>query len=241
MQELKPMHWPRPVPLLFWTGDYADIRERVRRDGRLDTDDLWEPHSGDSYEAFCGRHGTWAFDLDWREINQREREAKQRAYGRNAERARQQQEAWEAERRRRQQAKQARADREWQEAEAARKPPPPKYTPPPLRMPTADELSNMALQALNVLLAMRSPASFGHAWLGTMCSRVAFPREGGSLPIAIEHLVREIPAAAGLSAHPLEVPPGTLGANATTPYASLRVTLSPSNTSLYFDVTWDSA
>jgi hypothetical protein len=171
MQDLKPMHWPRPVPLLFWTGDYADIRERVRRDGRLDTDDLWEPHSGDSYEAFCGRHGTWAFDLDWREINQREREAKQRAYGRNAERARQQQEAWEAERRRRQQAKQARADREWQEAEAARKPPPPKYTPPPLRMPTADELSNMALQALNVLLAMRSPASFGHAWLGTLLGK----------------------------------------------------------------------
>lgn len=116
-QYLKPMVWPAAVPLLTpWQGDYADIRDRVRRDSRLDTDELWEPHSGDSFEAFVGRHGDWNFDLDWREMDERDRAAKQRAQARQAEYARQLHERWEAERRKQQLAKQAQADREWEAA-----------------------------------------------------------------------------------------------------------------------------
>ena len=117
-QYLKPMLWPAVVPLLTpWQGDYADIRDRVRRDGRLDTiDDVYVPHSDDSLEAFQGRHGTYGWDDDWRELWERERAPSQR----QAERVRQLQEDWEAERLRGQRAKQAEADRDW-EAEAAKR------------------------------------------------------------------------------------------------------------------------
>jgi hypothetical protein len=124
MRELQPMRWPTPVPLLWWTGDYTDIRERVRRDGRLDTDEVWLPDSEDGWQSFCSRHGTYGFDWDWYEWNDADRAriqaANRAAAERQAERAKQAQEAWEAEQRRRQQAKQEAADREWQEVAQAR-------------------------------------------------------------------------------------------------------------------------
>lgn len=219
--------------MLYLPGDYTDIRERVRRDGRLDTDDLWEPHSGDSYEAFCGRHGTWAFGLDWQEMQARERG--EHLSRRDTGRARLAQESWEAAQRLRQQAKQAQADREWQEAEVARQ----AAVAARKRLPL--QLQVLADDALQYFLAARAPVSPGHQSLGALCSRVQMPRAGGLMNIAMHHLLAEIPPDASLSAHPFEMLPGTVGANATNSYASLRVTLSPSGDSLYFDVTWDSA
>ena len=131
MITLQPIRFPRPVPIPIWTDDYADLPERIRRDGRLDTEEIWTSHSGDSFEAFCSRHGTYGFEWDWPEWTQRIRQgADQQSYRqheadaawrqRQAEQARQQQEQWEAERREREQAKQAKADREWQEIEEAK-------------------------------------------------------------------------------------------------------------------------
>jgi hypothetical protein len=114
MQTLKPMTWPRPVPLLLWGGDYADIRERIRRDGRLERDEVWTPDSDDSWNHFRTRHGDWNFDLDWKELERRALEGPQQRVRNEAYR---QQTAWEVERQRRQLAKQAEADREWQAAE----------------------------------------------------------------------------------------------------------------------------
>jgi hypothetical protein len=117
---LQPLRFPRPVPIPIWTDDYADLPERIRRDGRFDTEDVWLSHSGDSWGAFCGRHGTYEFALDWRELKERDRAAKARAESRYGERIRQQQERWEVARREREQAKQAEADREWQQIEKAK-------------------------------------------------------------------------------------------------------------------------
>lgn len=114
------MHWPRPVPVLWWVGDYTDIRERIKRQGRFDIDEVWLPDSDDSYGAFCRRHGTHHFAYDYMAAQQAERDAlhgaRRRHHEVQAERVRLAQEAWEAERRQRQQEKQAEADREWGEA-----------------------------------------------------------------------------------------------------------------------------
>lgn len=122
--QLKPMRWPMPVPMLWWRGDYADIRERVQRTGRLDTDEVWEPHSDDSWEAFRRAHGSVYFDADWREIDRLERERqardKRNSEQRTAAYVREQQARWEADRRAQQQAKQARADEEWRAHEEPR-------------------------------------------------------------------------------------------------------------------------
>lgn len=113
--ELKPMRWPRPTSLLWWKGDYSDIRERIQRTGRLDTiDDVCVADSDDSYNAFRRRHGAHAvFDHDWRE-------PERKTSTRQAERARRLQEEWEEERRQRQLEKQAQADLKWQEIDAAK-------------------------------------------------------------------------------------------------------------------------
>jgi hypothetical protein len=55
----------------------------------------------------------------------------------------------------------------------------------------------------------------------------------------VNSIVRELPAQARLSAYPVPIEKGTLGAYATTPYASLRVTVTPDGLKLRFDVTWD--
>jgi len=114
------MRWPRPVPMLWWTADYTDIRERCRRDQRLDRDEVWLPDSGDSFSAFCGRHGTYGFDLDWREWDELSQARTSAANKRDLERlrtaVRDEQERWEAAQRERQ----FQHDREWQAAEAAR-------------------------------------------------------------------------------------------------------------------------
>lgn len=124
MRELKPMSWPKPVPVLGWLwdahGDYADIRERVLRTGRLDTLELWEANSGDSWNAFRNRHGDYNFEWDWRTIDARNREQLERAEARRAEEARRQELAWEAEKRRLQQVKREVSDHEWKAVEAAK-------------------------------------------------------------------------------------------------------------------------
>lgn len=120
MITLQPIRFPRPVAIPVWTDDYADLPERIRRAGRFDTEDIWLAHSGDSWEAFCNRHGTYQFNMDFRELEQRDRATKARAESRYTARVRQQQELWEAARREREQAKQAEADREWQAIEAVK-------------------------------------------------------------------------------------------------------------------------
>jgi hypothetical protein len=114
------MHWPRPVPVVWWKADYADIRERVRRTGRLDVEALWEPTSDDSWKAFRSRHGDYNFEWDWKKTDEIERERKAKARLRQQGLVRDIQESWEAEQRRRQQAKQARGDQEWHDAAVAR-------------------------------------------------------------------------------------------------------------------------
>jgi hypothetical protein len=112
-QLLGRMTWPRPVPLLWSTADYADIPERIRRTGRLDTDELWVPSSGDGWGAFRKRHGR---------INDERLDsggAQSAASKRRAEQAAAAQAEWEAAKRQRQLAKQAQADAEWTAAEAA--------------------------------------------------------------------------------------------------------------------------
>ena len=120
MITLQPIRFPRPVAIPVWTDDYADLPERIRRAGRFDTEEVWLPHSGDSWESFCGRHGTYQFADDWRELAERERATKQRQSNRQAGQARELQERWDAERRERELAKQLQADREWQAIETAK-------------------------------------------------------------------------------------------------------------------------
>jgi hypothetical protein len=115
------MHWPRPTPLLWWRGDYSDIRERIRRTGRLDVDELWEAESGDSWNAFRREHGGEpTIDADWQELAQRERSAQARYRQRQADLALKLQQEWEAKKRAHQLAKQATADQEWNEVDEAR-------------------------------------------------------------------------------------------------------------------------
>jgi DNA-binding CsgD family transcriptional regulator len=111
------------------------------------------------------------------------------------------------------------------------------YAPPPL--PTNDALSAMAHEALRYLLQARPQYFCGTPWLGKWATSVVFTRDGGSVSEAVNSIVRELPATAHLSAFPVAIEQGTLGANATTPYASLRVTVMPDGWNLRFDVTWD--
>ena len=111
--------WPWPEPLPWWSGDYADIRERLRRDRRFEIEEVWLPDSDDSWVAFCNRHGTHDFHFDWRQLNERDRQLVQR--GRQlTDRVAQEVATWEAEQRRRQAEKQEQSDREWREMTTAR-------------------------------------------------------------------------------------------------------------------------
>jgi hypothetical protein len=124
-------------------------------------------------------------------------------------------------------------------------PPPPKpvyhyaLSPPRPPPPTADDLSRIAHRALEYLLLTRPQYFAGTPWLGKWCTSVVFPVEGGVTTVAVDKINAEIPSHARLSAFPVEIPKGTTGANATTPYASLRVTLTDGGLQIRFDVTWD--
>lgn len=118
-----------------WRGDYADIRDRVRRTGRLDVDQLWEDNeSGDGHKAFWRRHGSSLFEGTWRELIAKE-DAKNKALAlaeyewRKPENvaarlalaraeADARYEAEQEEKRQRQLAKQRKADEEWERVEA---------------------------------------------------------------------------------------------------------------------------
>jgi hypothetical protein len=113
----------------------------------------------------------------------------------------------------------------------------PSYAPP--QLPTQDGLCAMAHEALRYLLLARPQHFTGTPWLGKWATSVVFTRDGGSVSEAVNSIVRELPAQARLSAYPVPIEKGTLGANATTPYASLRVTVTPDGLKLRFDVTWD--
>ena len=114
----------------------------------------------------------------------------------------------------------------------------PSYHPPPL--PTKDELCVMAYEALDYLLAtLPYEPPTGGKELGKWCTSVVFTRDGGEVKEAVNSIVRELPFHALLSAYPVPIEHGTLGAHATTPYASLRVTVTPDGMKLRFDVTWD--
>ena len=114
----------------------------------------------------------------------------------------------------------------------------PSYVPPPL--PTLGVLNDIAQTALRYLLSARPfSAEDGTQTLGKWCTSVVFTRDGGEVSEAVNSIVRELPPHARLSAYPVPIDNGTLGAHATTPYASLRVTLTPDGLKLRFDVTWD--
>jgi hypothetical protein len=122
---------------------------------------------------------------------------------------------------------------------APKPPPEPIYhydlSPPP----TVDDLSHIAHRALEYLLLTRPQYYAGTPWLGKWCTSVIFPVEGGITTVAVAKINAEIPSHARLSAFPVEIPKGTTGANATTPYASLRATLTDGGLQIRFDVTWD--
>jgi hypothetical protein len=111
--------WPKETALQRWPADYADLLERVQRTGRLDADELAEPHSEDSYQAFYRRRrGEHAFVFfTWDEVRAYEAEHEERQ---NPGRAARLQAIWEAEERVRRQAKEERATRKWQAEEAQR-------------------------------------------------------------------------------------------------------------------------
>lgn len=99
---------------------YVDaLCARIRRDGFVDTVDIWFPSSDDGWSSFCSRHGTYAFG-EWREDRAQQEAAKRAAATRRAARVEREQLVWEAARRMRERAKQAEADREWNEAEDRR-------------------------------------------------------------------------------------------------------------------------
>ena len=115
----------------------------------------------------------------------------------------------------------------------------PNYHPPPL--PTLGDLNRIAHTALIYLLAGHPSMPLGGVSesLGKWCTSVVFTRDGGEVSEAVNSIVRELPAHARLSAYPVPIEDGTLGAHATAPYASLRVTVTPDGLKLRFDVTWD--
>jgi DNA-binding CsgD family transcriptional regulator len=113
----------------------------------------------------------------------------------------------------------------------------PSYAPPPL--PTEGFLGTLAGCALEYLLLARPQQFCGNPWLGKWATSVVFPRDGGSVSEGVNSIVRELPTHARLSAFPLPIEKGMLGANATTPYASLRITVTPDGLKLRIDVTWD--
>jgi hypothetical protein len=113
----------------------------------------------------------------------------------------------------------------------------PSYAPPPL--PTQAALRDMAELALEYLLQSHSSYFAGLPQLGKWCTSVVFTRDGGQVSEAVNSIVRALPAHARLSSYPVPIEDGTLGAHATTPYASLRVTVTPDGLKLRFDVTWD--
>lgn len=113
----------------------------------------------------------------------------------------------------------------------------PSYTSPPL--PTQVDLNVMAQRALDYLLLARPQQLMGTPWLGEWATSVVFTRDGGSVSEAVDRIVRELPPHARLSAFPVPVDQKVLGANATNPFASLRVTVTPDGLRLRFDVTWD--
>lgn len=112
----------------------------------------------------------------------------------------------------------------------------PSYHPPP--PPTLGDLNRIAHAALMYLFSAH-PQFDGTQTLGKWCTSVVFTRDGGEVSEAVNSIVRELPAHARLSAYPVPIEDGTLGAHATTPYASLRVTVTPDGLNLRFDVTWD--
>jgi hypothetical protein len=112
----------------------------------------------------------------------------------------------------------------------------PSYHPPSL--PTLGDLNRIAHTALMYLFSAR-PQFDGTQTLGKWCTSVVFTRDGGEVSEAVNSIVRELPAHARLSAYPVPIEDGTLGAHATTPYASLRATVTPDGLKLRFDVTWD--
>jgi DNA-binding CsgD family transcriptional regulator len=113
----------------------------------------------------------------------------------------------------------------------------PSYAPPPL--PTEGFLGTLAGCALEYLLLARPQQFCGNPWLGKWATSVVFPRDGGSVSEGVNSIVRELPTHARLSAFPVPIEKGILGANATTPYASLRITVTPDGLKLRIDVTWD--
>ena len=121
MLTLQPVRFPRPVPIPRWTDNYADIGERIARDGWLDTEEVWLPQSGDGWASFCGRHGVVYFNHQWVDGLFQEVDApspRQIAIRRGLETRRRaevarQQEAFEAERREYQAKKQRQADELW--------------------------------------------------------------------------------------------------------------------------------
>lgn len=114
----------------------------------------------------------------------------------------------------------------------------PSYAPPPL--PTQDRLCAIAHEALRYLLLERPQDFIGNPWLGKWCTSVIYTRDGGLVTEAVNNIVRELPAHARLSAYPVPIEAGVLGAHATTPYASLRITVTPDGLRIRLDVTWDS-
>lgn len=113
----------------------------------------------------------------------------------------------------------------------------PSYQPPPL--PTQDRLCAIAHEALQYLIMARPQDFPGNPWLGKWCTSVVFTRDGGLVSEAVNNIVRDLPAHARFSAYPMPIAAGALGAHATTPYASLRATVTPDGLKIRFDITWD--
>ncbi len=108
MQELKPMTWPRPTPLLYLRDDYGQVIERVRKYGRLDiAEDISEAGSERYGRSHYGSH-RYEGAVTFRQPQPRRPTLAERL-----------QVEHEAEAYKRQRAKEEAADAEWTAAEKA--------------------------------------------------------------------------------------------------------------------------
>jgi hypothetical protein len=219
---------PIPEPLSPEFDDRADVDAiiaRVHRCGRLDSGELYTPTSGDSWQAFCGQHGTYGFFDDWQPEYQRSNFAPLRPV---STRAQVEQEKWEAEALARRRAKQVEQDRLWAEEEQRRR----------AQVLAEHGAEAVADVALNTLMEGRFPTGRGRSAVGAMNTHCEFSRKGSDVAAEMRGILPEIPRRAVLSTAPRPTLPG-YQANITKANQYAAVTVFCARGTLRLDVTWD--
>ena len=104
---------------------------------------------------------------------------------------------------------------------------------------TPEYLRQIALYALDYFVKARGPTEYGSPHIGKMFTLIDVERTADGVSTAMQHMRKDIPPYARLSAWRRPIPDGLLGVTVASAFVAMRIMAAEDERKVSFEITWD--